>query len=342
MTKQIILFFILAFVFCILSPVLSGEKVAVLPELKQPKNLSVDKTQLYVTENATVYIYSLKDFKLVTKFGREGQGPREFQTLPHVPVSVDATTDKLVVGSIGKISYYSKQGEFINEKRAKSRAMKIRRHGDGFLGWAVISDKGISYSTVNLYDPDLNKLREVFRMKDAYQGAGNGYEVLHNVFAYHSIDNRIVLPGENSAAINIFDNSMNKVATIQLDQEKEEVDEEFKRKITNDFKTNPETKDIYPMLKPLIFAKYFPVISDFFVDNQDGGIIYIMTRKRENGANEFYTYDLTGKFKKKIMIPILYETDMSSYPAAVQNGILYQLVENEKTELWEFHASPIK
>jgi len=342
MNKQVTLFIVLTLVLCLLSPLLSGEKVATLPELKQPRNLSVDKTQLYVTENATVYIYSLKDFKLVNKFGREGQGPQEFQTLPHIPVSVDATTDKLVVGSIGKISYYSKRGEFINEKRAKSRAMKIRLHGDGFLGWAVISDKGISYSTVNLYDSELNKLQEVFRMKDAYQGAGNGYEVLHNVFAYCSINNRIVLPGENSASINIFDDKMNKVATIQLDQEKQKVDEEFKRNMTRDFKTNPETKDIYPMLKPLIFAKYFPVISDFFVDNQDGGIIYIMTQKRENGANEFYTYDLTGKFKKKIMIPIRYETDISPYPATVQNGILYQLVENEKTELWEFHASPIK
>jgi len=160
------------------------------------------------------------------------------------------------------------------------------------------------------------------------------------VFTYYSINNRIVLPGENSAAVDIFDQEMKKVASIQLDQEKVEVDEEFKRKITNDFKTNPETKEIYPMLKPLIFDKYFPVISDFFVDQQDGGIIYIMTRKRENGANEFYLYDLTGKFKKKVMIPIRYETDMSPYPASVQNGILYQLVENEQ-ELWEFYASPI-
>lgn len=343
MNKQVILFFsLILVVLYLLSPALSGEKVATLPELKHPKNLSVDKTQLYVTENAVVYIYSLKDFKLVTKFGRKGQGPQEFHTLPHVPVSVDATTDKLVVGSIRKISYYSKQGKFIREKRAQSMALNIRLHGDGFLGWAVIQDKGISYSTVNIYDSELNKMQEVFRMKDAFQGAGNGYEVLHNVFAYYSINNKIILPGKNSAAIDIFDGKMRKVASIQLDQEKEEVDEEFKRKMTRHFKTNPETKEIYPMLKPLIFAKYFPVISDFFVDHQDGGIIYIMTWKRENGANEFYTYNLTGKFKKKVMIPIRYETELSPYPAAVQNGILYQLVENDKTELWEFHASPIK
>ncbi len=342
MSKPFVVSFILTLIVCLLSPGLSGEKLATLPEIKQPKDLSVDQTQLYVTENATVYIYSLKDFKLATKFGSKGQGPQEFHTLPHVPISVDATTDKLVVGSIRKISYYTKQGEFLSEKRAQAMVLNIRLHGDGFLGWAVITDKGISYSTVNLYDSELNKLQEVFRLKDSFQGPGNGYQVLHNVFTYYSINDRIILPGENSAAVDIFDSKMKKVATIQLDQKQEEVDDEFKRNITKDFETNPETREIYPMLKPLIFDKYFPVISDFFVDGQDGGLIYIMTRKRENGANEFYIYDLCGKFKKRAMIPIRYETEMSPYPASVQNGILYQLVENEKTEVWEFHASPIK
>jgi hypothetical protein len=61
MIKKIILFFVLTLTLCLLSPVLSGEKVAVLPELKQPGKLSIDKMQSYVTENATVYLYSLND-----------------------------------------------------------------------------------------------------------------------------------------------------------------------------------------------------------------------------------------------------------------------------------------
>lgn len=340
MAKLFTFSIIFTIIVCVLSPALFGEKLATLPEIKTPKNLLVDQTHLYVMENATVYIYSLKDFTFLTKFGRLGQGPQEFHTLPHIPISVDASTDKLVVGSIRKISYFTKEGEFISEKRAKSNVMNIRLNGDGFLGWTVINDKGISYSTVNLYDSELNKLREVFRLKDSFQAPGKGYQVLHNVFTYYSINNRIILPGEDSASIDIFDNEMKKVASIRLDQKKIKVDDEFKRKITNDFKTNPETKEVYPMLKPLIFDTYFPVIADFFVDSQDGGIIYVMTWKRENGGNEFYIYDLNGKFKKKAIIPIRYETEMSPYPASVQNGILYQLVENEN-EIWEFHASPI-
>ena len=93
------------------------------------------------------------------------------------------------------------------------------------------------------------------------------------------------------------------------------------------------------MLKPLIFPDYFPVISDFFVD---AGKIYVMTWKRENGSNEFFTYDMKGKIKNRLMIPIQYETDVSSYPTMVKKGHLYQLVENDEKEEWELHISEIK
>ena len=65
---------------------LLGEKVALLTEIRNPRSLTVDDTQLYVTEKSTCYIYSLKNYRLMKIIGREGQGPQEFQTLPHIPI----------------------------------------------------------------------------------------------------------------------------------------------------------------------------------------------------------------------------------------------------------------
>ena len=276
---------------------------------------------------------------MLKKFGSQGQGPQEFQTLPHVPVTVEVSTDRLIACSIRKISYFTKQGDYIKEVRAVNLALNLRLCGERFLGWSQVKTEGVTYNTINLFDSKLNKLREVFRMKDSYQGPGQGYEVLHKLFTYRTYDNKILLPGNDDATIDIFDSEMNKLLSIRLDQERIKVDREFKNRLVKHFKTSPEIKNIYPMLKPLIFPDYFPVISDFFVD---AGTIYVMTWKRENGSNEFLTYDMKGKIKKRLMIPIRYETDLSSYPTMVRKGNLYQLVENEEKEEWELHISEIK
>jgi hypothetical protein len=310
-----------------------GKKMAELPEIKKPVGL-------YVTENATVFIYSLKDYNLLKKFGSQGQGPQEFQTLPHVPIGIDVSTDKLIVASIRKISYFTRQGEFIKEVRGASLALRLRLFGDKFLGWSQAMDKGVIYNTIVLFDSKLNKLKEIYRVKDSYQGPGKGYKVLAKVFTYHAYDNKILLPGEDDAVIDVFDSKMKKLFSIRLDPKRREVDQNFKETLTHYFKTSPESRHLYEShLKPLIFPGYFPVIADFFVDH---GTIYVMTWKRENNSNEFFIYDMTGKFKKRQMIPIRYESELTPYPAIVNNGKLYQLVEDEKKLVWEFHVSEIK
>lgn len=336
MKKNLILLIIVIVMFCSLC---YGEKVAVLDEIKKPRNIAIDDTQLYITEDATAFIYSLRDYKLKKKFGSKGQGPREFEILPHIPIGIDAGTDELIVSSIRKISYFTKDGQFIKEVRAVNQALRLRPFNDKFLGWSQTREKGILYNTIFLFDSELDKIKELYRYKDSFQGQGKGYRVLHKVFSYHAYNNHIFLPGEDDAEIAVLNDRLQKQFAIRLDRERIKVDREFKKRLTHYLKTSLESKTIYEThLKPLIFPAYFPVIADFFVDS---GIVYVMTWKREKGNNEFFTYDTKGRFKKRIMIPIRYETDLSPYPTLVYKGKLYQLVDNEKEEKWEFYISEI-
>ncbi|NIM18543.1 MAG: hypothetical protein GTO45_41730 [Candidatus Aminicenantes bacterium] len=337
MTRRIFTFFLVLLMFWFFT---YGKKRAELPEIKKPVGMAVDDTQLYVTEIATVFIYSLKDFKFIKKFGSQGQGPQEFQVLPHVPIGVDASTDKLIVTSIRKISYFTKQGEFIKEEKALGQAYRLRRFGDKFLGWSFARDKGISHSTVCIFDSKLNKLKEVYRVKDSYQGPGRGYRVLPKVFTYHSYDNKIIVPGKDDNTIDIFDSNLKKLFSIRIDQERRKVDQKFKDQLTHYYKTSPESKKKYEsMLRPLIWPDYFPVIADFFVDEATIYVLLWKEGKEGTGGNEFFTYDMTGKFKKRVNIPIRYESELRPYPTLVHKGKLYQLVEDENKLVWEFHMS---
>jgi hypothetical protein len=320
-----------------------GKKMAELPEIKKPVGMAVDDTQLYVTEIATVFIYSLKDFKFIKKFGQQGQGPQEFQVISHVPIGIDVSTDKLIVTSVRKISYFTKQGEFIKEERAASQALRLRRFGDKFLGWSFARDKGISFSTVCIFDSKLNKLEEVYRVKDSYQGPGKGYRGLPKVFTYHSYDNKILVPGKDDNTIDAFDSNLKKLFSIRIDQKRRRVTQKFKNQLTQYYKTSPETKRVYEsMLKPLHWPDFFPVIADFFVD--EGSIYVLIWKEGKEGkeGNEFFTYDMTGKFNKRVNIPIRYESELRPYPTLIHKGKLYQLVEDEKKLVWEFHVSDIQ
>ncbi len=75
----------------VFSVAIFGEQVAVLEKVSRPETVSVDAENVYLTEGTTVYIYSLDHYNLVTKFGKQGEGPREF--IP--PISVTPMKDSL-------------------------------------------------------------------------------------------------------------------------------------------------------------------------------------------------------------------------------------------------------
>jgi hypothetical protein len=62
-----------------LSCVVFAANTVELPDLLDPAAIHVDGNRMYITEHATIYIYSTKDYHLIKKFGRRGEGPKEFK-----------------------------------------------------------------------------------------------------------------------------------------------------------------------------------------------------------------------------------------------------------------------
>ena len=338
--KQYILSILILILFFIDLP---GDKSVRISGLGRPVGLEMDQDRLYILENSTVYIYSLNDFHLINKFGQKGQGPGEFATLPHVHITLDCSTDNLIIGSIRKVSIFNKKGDFISENKAQNQAYRLvvmdtTPGQERFLGWSRSQDEGFNYNTIVIFDRHLNKLSEVYRDRDPFQGQGKGYDMLPKTFSFLSHRSKILLPGKDDASIDAFNLEMKPLYSIRVDQEPLRVGEDFKRKMINHLKTSPETKNVFPILQPIRFPSYFPVINSFFADQN---IIYVMTWKRDRGKNEFFTYNMDGHFLRRIMLPIRYETDIQTYPTIIKNGQLVQLVENEEDQEWELRISEI-
>jgi uncharacterized protein YlbG (UPF0298 family) len=87
-----------------------------LPEIINPDSITVDKDHIYITDFPSVYIYSLKDYRLIKKFGRVGEGPKEW--LKYALLSLH--DNYLVISDQNKMLFFSKTGDYIKEIKARS------------------------------------------------------------------------------------------------------------------------------------------------------------------------------------------------------------------------------
>lgn len=309
-------------------------KVKTLPGLSNPDGIYTSGNRLAITEGAKVYLYSLPDLKHIKTFGKRGEGPREFKGSID---GIDMQTGEMVVSSRGKVSFYSKDGEYKKETKAASGySSRYTPLGKGFVGNGFAFDKKILYQTINLYDSALAKVKEIYRKKSDIQ-RGKGITFFSTAYDFQTCDNKVFIAGFEDFTVAVADHEGNKLKPIEKDYRRLKFSDGHKRQVYEFLKSNPETKSRFESIKKqLIFPSYLPAIRYIYADNR---MIFIRTYRISGGKTEFYVLDLSGKIVKKVFLPIIDENIVETYPLSIMGGNVYQLVENEAEE-WDLHVIP--
>jgi hypothetical protein len=313
-----------------------GGKVKTLPELSNPDGIYTSENRLAITEGTTVYLYSLPDLKHIKTFGKKGEGPQEFKGRID---SIDMQTDVMVVSSRAKVSFYSKEGEYKKETNAASGySSRYTPLGKGFVGNGFAFDKKIVYQTINLYDPALAKIKEIYRKKSDLQRT-KGIKIFSSAYDFQTFDNKIFIAGFADFTIAVADQEGNRLKPIKKDYQRLKFSEDHKQQVYEFFKFHPETKTrVESIKKELIFPSYLPAIRYIYADNR---MLYIQTYRMDDEKTEFYIMDLSGEIVKKVFLPIINENIVETYPLSISGGNVYQVVENE-VEGWDLHVIPVK
>lgn len=325
----------------VLTVVVGAEtKIIPLPEMNNPELIFLDDTQMYFTEKASIYIYSLKDYKLIKKFGKEGEGPKEFMFHPRMGgLFLDVKTKDIVANSFCKVSWFTKDGEYIKEiKLRHPLTLYMQPFGKNYIGnflaWGTER-----WRILKLYDDQLNELKEIVKMPISSQ-PGKGTHFLERLPATLVHENRLYLAWEDDFAIKVLDTDLKELYTIRLDEEKIKVTEEYKQILINHLKTAPESRDYFETMKPFYFPEYFPPLFYIF---GTGNELYVVTFKlNEEKHHECIIMGVDGKVTKRTFLPIKMSTPFSPYPYVLRNGALYQVVEDGKKEEWAVHITPFK
>jgi hypothetical protein len=336
--KQIIIYLIL---FVCLSGFSTGTQVVPLTGLVNPDSILVDEQSIYITDREIIYIFSTDDFKLKTKFGKAGEGPQEFKINPAgiAKLNIQLSPDKIIVNSIGRVTFFSKAGKFLKEIQISSGNNFIP-FGDGYVGYGTSRDNKIMYTTFNLYDSEFQKLKEFFRKEYYVQankkfnliklGCGNARRAIYQVY-----NGKIFIEGDNND-IHVFNKKGDEEYIIKLEYERLKIHEERKKEIKEDLFLLYTS----PLMKDLINEKgYFPEHYSARIFKIADDNIYIPTYKKQNGTNEFVVLDLKGKEKNRISIPFKEKTFLLAYPYWIAGRKLYQVFDNEKVEGWELHIT---
>lgn len=323
----------------VLSWIILYGKIVPLPELAKPDSIHLDDQQFYIVEATSISIYNLEQFKLVKKFGKEGEGPEEFKILPFLPLFVNITDKHIVINSFGKVSYFDKKGKPIGEEKVKGGYIFfLMPLGQYLAGQGGIQENNNRFRIVNIYDKQLNKIKEVCRVIDDFKGPGRGYDVLEKRFRHQTMGEHLYISKEKNFNIDIYNTEGEKVSCIKLDYDLVALTQKDRENITGYLQNSNRTKAFFPLFKPLRFPDHFPAVMNMFAANEK---LYIMTWKRKNQKTEFFIFDKKGHLIKRTFVPLAFLNPIEPSPFAIRNNRIYQLIENEESDEWELHINEI-
>jgi len=324
------------FTFCSL---VSAERVIELPDILRAEQLVICHNRLYVADQVTMYIYSLDDFKLIKKFGKRGEGPKEFMQQIS---GVFEGKDFILISSQNKASFYTPDGEFIKEHKAKSGIFSgfYQVAGKNYVGVSAVTDVGVMYFGIFLYDQNFKSIKELARYKFVEKGKFNFLNMLRMI-SFFTYKDKIYMAGEKGFTINILDSNAKLLNTITRDYKPRKITAKDKEDIKELFKRGVPSEQWAVLKDRIVFDETYPPV--FFIQVADE-IIYVSTWKKKDDLNELFLYKLDGSFVAQKFIKVLLRPGdaIRPYPITFYKGKIFQLIEDEDDEIWKLHITELK
>lgn len=327
-------------VFLLFSLFAHAEKVATLPEIVHPYRFVVDADYFYISQGVTVFVYSARDYQLLTKFGKEGEGPGEIllrRRGGNDEILLDTTPDHLIVSSVGKVLYFSRTGEFIRELRTEKAGRWLVPVGDHFAGKTYVrGQEGDArlYHGVVLFDKNLEKVKEIYRHLHGWQGVSHPFNPLTVEQADFKVaDNKIFVINGGLSRIMIFDLQGKMLGTVTNPGKRIRFTAADKERMVAGYQHNTFWKQYYHNRKQMFkFPKYFPPILWFDLD-RGAKTVYVATHETMGKNRKYFIFDFNGKLMKEVFIPT--GGNLTFY-----QGKLFRLVENDNEE-WDLYITQI-
>ena len=313
----------------------SAELVAKLPEVLNPFFLTIVDGRMYIVEDSVAaHIYTLgpQGAAFIKTFGREGQGPGEFDFI----YLIRPFKDHLDIPGSNKLARFSLDGDYISEVAVTVGAFKgaVYRLGDGYVIRDVHFDEKGAATTIRLYDKNFKLVKEI-----GARTASASLTKINLVASYYAPrvfgDRLFVIDAARESVVTVYDRNGVRQKEIRLPLEPIRMTAALREAVIKPIKdgwTGPMSWADYE--KRLFFPDETPGLDYFEV--LDGKFVARTWRYRQDKV-EFALFDGEGRELKRLDLP---------FTGRLSNGILFcfyqgryfYLRENPEEEVWELHA----
>jgi hypothetical protein len=318
-----------------LNTMVLAKRLARFPEINRPYRFEVYGDSIYIGEQSSIAIYSLKDFSFIKRFGSKGEGPGEFKSLPMFQVF----PKYIVVNNFGKWLLFSHNGNFLEEKRNTLFTLFLFPVGENFVATTVdpTPQSKTNQRVISLLDKNLKPIKEIGRRKSKHKKNARRVEnVINDCFQYRVYKDKIFLADTSKGFyIEVFDNNGELVNRIEKKYQPIKVTEKYKKEF---LKEEKKASDFIAKMKrsrryKYVFRDYFPAFEDFCIKDDK---IYVFSYKTRENKREVIVMNLDGKILKKVFV-----TKRRLTMSAIENDRFYYLKENMDKEEWELYADKI-
>jgi hypothetical protein len=283
-----------------------------------------------------VHIFTVdpKGVSFVKTFGREGQGPGEFDFI----YTVRTFKDHLDITGSHKLARFSLDGDYVSEVKVTVGAFKgaVYRLGDGYVVRQLNFDEKGSTTAIRLYDKDFKLVREI-----GSRMSSEGITKINPVADYFAPrvagDRLYVIDAGKDSIVTAYDRNGVRQQEIRLPLEPVKMTAALKEAVIKPMKegwTGPTRWEDFE--KRLFFPDQAPGLDYFEVLE---GKFVTRTWKYRQDKVEFVLFDGQGRELRRLDLP---------FTGRLSNGILfcfyqgryYYLRENPEDSAWELHAEP--
>jgi hypothetical protein len=329
---------------------LPGGEQRVLAGVFEPEAIKVSGDELFVVEKGSILVYSLKDLRLLRKFGGQGEGPGEFKAADFWYNTVTVLADEVFVDGFDKTVRFSKDGRFLNEARKPLGVSRMVPAGANFAAIEMSHIEGdVQFERLLLIGADGTLIRELARQEAPTQSVTHRTEMIPDVLNFAVWKDRIYVERSRLGfVIEVFDSGGALLGRIEKGFERTAVTRDHKSDALERFKSDPFVKRLgferFESLSALVWPQAWPAIRDLAVADDR---IYIRTPQTRDGRETWMILTLEGADAGRADLtpvndaPFLAALNGVNYHT-FHNGHLYVVRNNERTDDWELFAERIK
>lgn len=256
-----------------------------------------------------------KTGKLISTFGKKGQGPQEFENPSRMVITPAGTAAIL---DLNKLAFWTRDGRCIREiSTAKSRPARLRVDHRGFI-YGDSFEFGEKWTMkVHRYDADMNRLATVAVYEEPFQmGSINAFTAL--ILFHVTKDDHLVWLATPKYEFHVVDSTGKLVKRILKDYKPLKLSASDQQRILKE-----RWGDRASQIK-IVFPDEYPPVDLFIGDDEDR--LYTRTYEEDDHGGSWYdVFDAEGRCFTRFTLP----RDEMAF--VVKKNKLYALIqENEE------------